>query len=442
MVSRKDFRLISLKILNDTFTDRRWVKDSIEEYMGDINEEHSDISKIYELCYGILRNKTLIDFRLSKYIEKPVDDITMENILRIGWWQLKKMDSIPDYAAIDTCVELAKEFAHPKTAGFVNAVLRNVLRDKSEDGISKKVPEKYLSTTYSYTPWMVKFMLEYYPENAEAILAAGNVKPPFYLRVNTLKTTTPELIELLKQSGVEAEVVEVIKDAVIIKSGDPINTEAFTNGLFYVQDLASQSLGTFFAAGSEDSVIDVGSAPGGKAAFFSQTMQNKGKITAIEPDSARMLLINNTIVRLGLENITTMNHDATVDVPELHDSADKLLVDAPCSALGVIRRHPEKKWCLSRKELSEFPDLQYRILSTASAWVKKGGELFYSTCTINPEENEKLVEEFLANNTEFSTAPVTEAPEFSEYMKGDYFLSLPGNELDMDGFFIAKMVKK
>ncbi|HPI02772.1 MAG TPA: 16S rRNA (cytosine(967)-C(5))-methyltransferase RsmB [Candidatus Goldiibacteriota bacterium] len=442
MVPRKDFRLIAFKILNDTFVSRRWVKESIEDNMGDINEEHRDIAKIYELCYGILRNKSLIDFRLSKFIKKPVEDIKLLNILRIGYWQIKKMDSIPPYAAINTCVDLAKEFVHPKTGGFINAVLRNLLRDKSEDGISKKKPEDYLATTYSYEKWMVKFFLKHYPKEAEAIMQAGNIKPPFFIRVNTLKTNTEELVKTLKQNDIEAEPVKNFKSAMLVKSGNVIECEPFAKGLYYVQDLASQSLGTFIDAGPKDSVIDIGSAPGGKAAFMAMAMENKGGIAAIESDAGRARMIDNTTARLGITNVKVLTHDATLDIPALHDTADKVLVDAPCSALGVIRRHPEKKWCLEETELKDFPKTQLAILKTAAGWVKKGGELFYSTCTINPAENEGVAEKFLESVDGFKQVAVTENSKFSNFIKKKYFVSLPGNEMNMDGFFIARFMKK
>ena len=442
MVPRKDFRLISFKILNDTFVSKRWVKESIEDNMGDINEEHRDIAKIYELCYGILRNKSLIDFRLSKFIKKPVEDVKLLNILRIGYWQIKKMDSIPPYAAINTCVDLAKEFVHPKTGGFINAVLRNLLKDTSEDGISKKKPEEYLATTYSYEKWMVKFFLKHYPKEAEAIMQAGNVKPPFFIRVNTLKTDAEELVEILKQNSIEAEPVKNFKNALLIKSGNPIDCEPFAHGLYYVQDLASQALGAFIDAGAKDSVIDIGSAPGGKAAYMAMAMENKGGIAAIESDAGRARMIDNTAARLGITNVKVITHDATLDIPALHDTADKVLVDAPCSALGVIRRHPEKKWCLEEAELKDFPKTQLAILKTAAGWVKKGGELFYSTCTINPAENEGVVEKFLETVDGFKQVAVTENSKFDDFMKKRYFISLPGNSFNMDGFFIARFVKK
>jgi len=443
MVNRKDFRLISLKILNDTFNNRRWVKESIENNMADIDEEHRDIVKVYELVYGILRNKSYIDLQLSRFVKKPNADINVQNILRIGWYQLKRMDSIPAYAAVNTCVELAKEFVHERTGAFINAVLRNVMRDKNPETEPHGKPDTILSQKYSYEQWMVRFLFKHYDKKAEAIMAAGNIKPPVYVKLNTLKVKAAEFEANLKNEGIEFEKIKGFAGAYKMLSGNYINTESFRRGEFYVQDLSSQALGSFVNASQEDALIDVGSAPGGKAAYMAIAMENKGTILAIESDPARSRMIEQTTARLGITNVKTMVHDASVDVPSLQSAADKVLVDAPCSALGIIRRHPEKKWCMTEHELKEFPKLQLKILLTAANWVKKGGELFYSTCTINPSENQDVIEKFLEKSGNFRLVPVTDEPgRLADMITGKYFAPLPGNGLEMDGFFTAKLVKK
>ncbi len=444
MVSRKDFRLISLKILNETFNNRRWVKESIENNMADIDEEHRDIAKVYELVYGILRGKSYIDLQLSRFIKKPNSDITVQNILRIGWYQIKHMDSIPAYAAVNTCVELAKEMSNEKTAGFVNAVLRNVMRYKGPDKEPSGNSESIFSLKYSYEPWMVSFFMKHFGGRAESIMEAGNKKPPLFIRMNQLKFNGEnDFKEKLRQEGVEVSKVKGFKWAYRVEAGNIISTEVFKNGGFYVQDLASQSLGEFIDAKSNDAIIDVGSAPGGKAAYMAIDMKNKGGILAVDSDSSRIRLTERFLARLDISNVKTMVHDASLPLESLNGTADKVVVDAPCSALGIIRRHPEKKWCMSETELKEYPKLQLKILQTASAWVKKGGELFYSTCTINPAENGELVERFLEKNKDFKLVPITDKPAgLSELIKGKFFAPLPGNSLEMDGFFAAKMVKK
>lgn len=442
----KDFREISLNILNDVFTTHRWAKESIDANIKDIDEEHRDIRKVYELVYGVLRIKNYIDYYLSLYIKKSANDPVLQNILRMGFYQIMYMDSIPPYAAIDISVEMTKHLVHQKTAGFVNAVLRSILREKGrgirikgEGKTDAKERTEYLSIKYSYEKWMVDFFLKYYKDDAEKIMAAGNEKPPVFLRVNTLKTDTDALKIMMKAQGVETHVVKGFKNALLLQSGDPIKTAAFEAGLFYVQDLASQVLGELVDAQKDEAIIDIGSAPGGKAAYFAMSSKGKAGIVAVESNELRLKMMERNFVRLGITNVEVMKHDATVDIEALHDKADKVIVDAPCSALGVIRRHPEKKWCLTEAELKEFPKLQSAILNTVSKWVKIGGELFYSTCTLNPAENEAVIERFLEKNTGFKQTFVTEdAARLKSYKFKKHFKALPGNKDNMDGFFIAK----
>ncbi|HRU38527.1 MAG TPA: 16S rRNA (cytosine(967)-C(5))-methyltransferase RsmB [Candidatus Goldiibacteriota bacterium] len=440
----RDFRTVSFRILNDVFITRRWARESIEANMKGLSDAHSDIKKVYELVYGIMRNKRLIDHCLAPFIRKPVEDPKLMNILRIGFYQLRHMDSIPPYAAVDSCVNLARQYIHPKTSGFVNAVLRSLLRSKKNiPEIPRKDEVAYQAILLSYEEWMARFFYRHFPDSAETIMKAGNSKPPIFLRVNTLKTTSQKLLKKLKENGVLAEQLFFPKNAILVTSGDAVKTPSFEEGLFQVQDLSSQLLCEIISPSQKDAVIDVGSAPGGKTAAFSMAMSGMGKILAIEPQKSRITMMEQNFLRLGVTNAEIMQHDATVPVAELEKKADKVLVDAPCSALGVIRRHPEKKWCITENELKQFPGLQLAILENSSAWVKKGGELFYSTCTLNPKENIGVAERFLKKNRDFKAVDVCgRNPKLRAFRKGNYFQSAPGNSLNMDGFFIARFARK
>lgn len=441
-MDKKDFRVISLKILEDTLNTKRWMKHSLEENLQDIDEGHRDIKKVYELVYGVLRNKNYIDHVISLYLQKPNTNSMIQNILRIGYYQIKHMDSIPAYAAINTCVQMAKDLVHPKTSGFVNAVLRNIMRGTvaNTEPENKHIVE-YWSVKYSYEVWMVKLLLKAYGEKeTEAILKASNEKPPVFLRANTLKTDNETLIKELAKEEQAAEEVTLLPGCLLAASAGVAKTEPFKNGLCYIQDLSSQVLGYLVDAGPKDAVIDVGSAPGGKAAYFAQTMKGKGHIVAVESNAGRIKTMEHNLVRLGIQGVEIINHDATNDIAAFHNTADKLVVDAPCSALGVIRRHPEKKWSIAEAEMKEFPHLQYAILHTVKNWVKKGGELYYSTCTINPEENENLIDRFLEKNADFKLADACgDSAKLKPYKYKKFFRSLPGNRHNMDGFFIAKL---
>ncbi|MCE5300712.1 MAG: RsmB/NOP family class I SAM-dependent RNA methyltransferase, partial [Spirochaetia bacterium] len=231
--------------------------------------------------------------------------------------------------------------------------------------------------------------------------------------------------------------------ALLIVKGDVVKTAAFESGLVYVQDLAPQAASMLVESGRDDAIVDIGSAPGGKAASFAMDMKDKGSIVAIEPNEARLKVMERNFVRLGITNTQFIKHDATVDIEAFHGKADKVIVDAPCSALGVIRRHPEKKWCLTEAELKEFPKLQMKILETVKEWVKKGGEIYYMTCTLNPDENEKLIEKFLEKNGEFKVSAILpDDTKWKEFRYGNYLRILPGNKMNCDGFFTARLKRK
>ncbi|MEI7543148.1 MAG: 16S rRNA (cytosine(967)-C(5))-methyltransferase RsmB, partial [bacterium] len=369
---------------------------------------------------------------------------------RMGFYQIMYMDSIPPYAAIDISVEMTRTFVHHKTSGFVNAVLRSILREKGrgirikgEGKTEGKERTEFLSVKYSYEKWMVEFFLKNYKDMAEKIMNAGNEKPPIFLRTNTLKTDTDALKRELKLQGVETQNVKGFKNALLLQHGELIKSGAFEAGLFYIQDLASQVLGELVNAQKDEAIIDIGSAPGGKAAFFAMDSKGKAGIVAVEPNEVRLKMMERNFLRLGITDVEIMKHDATIDIEAFHERADKVVVDAPCSALGVMRRHPEKKWCLTEAELKEFPKLQNAILHTVCKWVKKGGELIYATCTLNPLENEHIVEKFLEKNEDFKLVDVVgDVVKLKTYKDGKYFRSLPGNRDNMDGFFIAKLKKR
>ncbi len=449
MISKSDFRFISLKILDGIFDKRQWLSDAVDEYAGDVDGEHKDMKKVYELVYGILRNKNLIDYNLSFYFQKMPESTSLCNILRVGFYQLVYMDSIPDYAAINTAVELVKATGHKNKAGFINGVLRNVARNNDKNR-EVKIEGRlaYLSVKYSYEKWMVEFLGKYYKDDAvEKILAACNEKPPVFFRVNTLATTVEKLQADLEATGVKTKRDDINRNCLMVETGDAINNDLFKNGMYFIQDLSSQMMGFFAATAAGETIIDVGSAPGGKALYMAQEMENRGLIIAVEPDKERIKLLQENMARIGTKNIEIKNVDATREIKEFGGIADKVIVDAPCSGLGVIRRHPEKKWILSETEMKKFPELQLKILQNSGRWAKSGGSLFYSTCTFNPEENEILVERFLNENKDYEIADIFEGrnqalPIVHDFRKGKYFLSLPGNSRNMDGFFAAKMNKK
>ncbi len=441
---KSDFRLIGLRVLDDVLERGKRLQESIEERITVAEDGFKEISKVYELCFGILREKTNIDYFISFYIQKPPKDITLQNILRIGFYQLNYMDSIPDYAAIHSAVETAKAAGLTGKSGFVNGVLRNIARDAGkirEIRIDDRLEN--LAVRYSFPKWMVALIEKAKGDNKmDKILSAGNERAHLFLRANTLKTKADSLAKQLLVENVETINAGVV-NALIVTAGDVFKTTAYEQGLFYAQDISSQMFATLVAAKAGDNIIDVGSAPGGKASYYAADMKGQGTITAVEFDETRLASMLQNFRRLGVENVVISRVDAAVEKGEYENTADKVTVDAPCSALGTVRRHPEKKWLIKQEDLKKYPELQLKILNNVKKWVKQGGELYYSTCTINPGENQEVVEKFLAENEEFELVNITKnAGLKEEYSHGNYFLSLPGNSLKADGFFAAKLIKK
>ena len=391
----------------------------------------SDPAFVRELVYGVLENKMLLDCYLDQLIPKGVKSVRHQDlvILRMGLYQLGYMDSVPDYAAVNESVALAKRYARGRS-GFINGVLRGyqkkkqdlVLPDKEEDLIG------YLSVRYSYEPWIVQLWLDAYEDPAfvESLLAAGNEAPPLTLRLNWLKIMKKDLIAALEERGVEVTEGRYSANALHVKGTDILKSDLYANGLFSVQDEASQMVAEILEPRQGDTVVDVCAAPGGKSMAIAERMNNRGRIVAQDIYKRKIALIEREAVRLGVKILETRTWDSTRVDSSLIGKADRVLVDAPCSGLGVVRRKPEIKYKPFNEEMALLPQKQQAILQAASQYVNAGGVLVYSTCTINPHENEEIVSSFLRHHPNFM---VEETKQLLPHVNGT------------DGFFICKMRK-
>ena len=383
---------------------------------------------VRELVYGVLENKLTLDYYLDQLVKDGVKSLKASEltILRMGVYQLGYMTSVPEYAAVNESVLLAKKYCRSK-AGLVNGVLREYLKkklqlrlpDRNEDEI------RYLSVKYSYAPWIIELWLEHYDADfVEALLEAGNVTPPMTVRFNWLKVMKKDLIKNLEARGYQVEEGDMCQNALHVKGGSLLDTEFYKMGMFTPQDESSMLVSEKLDPKHGDVVMDVCAAPGGKTTAIAERMNNTGKIIASDVYRRKLDLIDKEAERLGIRNIETRSWDATrVDSAMVH-KADRVLVDAPCSGLGVVRRKPEIKYKALTSDMELLPKKQLAILSASSSYVKMGGTLVYSTCTINPKENEKVVEAFLRKNPSFS--------------KVDETLLLP-HVNGTDGFYICVM---
>ena len=397
-----------------------------------INELKPDAPAfVRELVYGVLKNRVYLDYILNQIVTKGIRSVKKETkiLLQMGLYQLIFMNSVPQYAAVNETVKLAMKFVVGREA-FVNGVLRGYIRKKDTLVFPdiKKDPVEYLSVKYSYAKWIVKQWIDQYGmEKAEELLKAGNETPELSLRTNVNLITREKLAERLTARGIEVKAGKLSSRCIFAKGNDVLSTPEFKEGFFSVQDEASMIATEILEPSENDTVIDICAAPGGKTLATAELMAGTGKVISCDVYEHKLKLIQNESERLGLTNIEVVENDGTVLREEWKETADKVIVDGPCSGLGVTRRKPEIKY-------RELPDCgrelarkQLEILEVSAEYVKKDGILLYSTCTVNKIENIDVVSRFLKHHSEF------------ELVRSRQLLQ--GTD-ETDGFFICKMRKR
>ncbi len=391
-----------------------------------------DKAFVTALFYGVLERKLALDYIIRAYSKTEYDKIDkgVVQLLRMGLYQLLYMDSVPESAAVNETVSLC-----PKSSkGFVNAILRSFIRSGSK--IEYEGLDEYgkLSVMYSCPKWLVKMWCGRFGVPAtEGMLKASFGRPPLYAKVNTLKCTADELIAELKADKITARRNKLLDDCVEIDRIGGVETcNAYRKGLFHIQDISSQLCCKIVKPVVGETVIDMCAAPGGKSFSMAEAMSNKGRLLSFDLYDGRVSLLKEGAKRLGINILEAYVNDATV-YNEKIPQADKVLCDVVCSGLGVIRRKPEIKY-KPKTDIMGIPEIQKKILETAKNYVRVGGTLVYSTCTLNYDENEAVVEEFLANNKNFTPIVVHINNTEASYMR-NFFPDTTGG----DGFFVATL---
>ncbi len=440
---KNNARKIAVKILNDISNQKAYSNIIINKKTKKL--DNRDKAFVRQLVYGVLENKLYIDWIIKKFSKikfKKISPIIKE-ILRIGIYQIMFMDKVPNSAACNECVKAAKKLGNKRASGFINGILRNVIRKKHNIRLPNKNRDitKYLCIKYSHPHWMVKRWIDKFgKEFTEKLCRANNKKPFLNIRVNTLHLSRQELISLLNKKGLIVTEGMIADDAIIVKN--PINIvqlEEYKKGYFFIQDESSMLVSQIMNPKSNSFIIDLCSAPGGKTTHIAQLMNNKGSILAIDKYKKKLDLVERNAKRLGINIIDTKEYDSTNLNNQLIEKADYCLVDAPCSGLGIIRRKPEIKWNKTEKDINNLIDIQYKIIVNAAKYLKKGGVLVYSTCTIESRENIELINKFLKNNSNFNLMPFNNITELENSEKG--YVQLYPHLYNVDGFFIAKMIK-
>ncbi|MBE6732781.1 MAG: 16S rRNA (cytosine(967)-C(5))-methyltransferase RsmB [Ruminococcaceae bacterium] len=393
-------RLVAVNALFKINKEKAYSNLTLDKLFSSADLSPKDKALATALVYGVLDRKITIDYIISKLSKTPLkklSPLTVEAI-RIGIYQLMFMERIPESAAVNESVNIIKRSKESRNSGFVNAILRNFIRNPIE--LPKGDDIHSLSVRFSCPEWIIKgFLDDYGTKDTVKLLEASLLSPPVILRVNTLKTTTEQLLELLKDEGITAKHTD-IKDALEIEGGIDIkNSKLYRDGYFFVQDTASQTVVKILSPKPNEKVLDICSAPGGKTFTTALLMENKGEITACDLYEQRLCLVKRSAERLGLDIIKTKVNDATKVNKEFKDF-DAVLCDVPCSGLGALRRKPEIKY----KEITDFSEIEAigrTILQNAVCYLKKGGRILYSTCTLRKAENENVVAEFLEKNKNF-----------------------------------------
>ena len=436
-------REIAYKVLLDIEKNKNYSNMAINKHFKDVKMSNQDRGLATEIIYGVIENKYYIDYMIDKLSKVKTNkmEIYVKTLLRMGIYQIMFLNSISDYAAVNETVNLAKK-KNSKVSGFINGILRNVIRQKEEIGkVKTKDDVDYLAIKYSYDKWMIRnWMIHFGKEFTEELLEANNERPNIYLRTNTLKITRDELIKKLEKQNIKAEKVNVVEEAIKVEHLKDIeNNNLYKEGLFIVQDVSSMLVGKVMNPKENSLVLDVCSAPGGKTTHMATLMNNTGQVVSRDIYDHKLKLIKATSKRLGLTNVDVEEFDGMKLDRESIAKFDYVLADVPCSGLGIIRRKPEIKY-KEKEEFRQLPPIQKKILENASKYVKVGGTLIYSTCTIQDSENIDVVNEFLQKNKNFELVPIKEVNVDLENQEKGYMKIYP-NVHNMDGFFISKLIR-
>jgi 16S rRNA (cytosine967-C5)-methyltransferase len=429
-------RKISFQILKEINENGQISDKVINDNLKSKGLDKRDENLIRKIVYGCLENEILLDYYIEKLSSMKFSKIDNEIliIIRIGLYQIIFLDKVPNSAAVNESVKLAKK-VNFRSKGFVNGILRNYIRKEDELIIDDKDIDKYLSIKYSYPIWMIKYFVDLFGlDKTKEILEFNKKAPKLSVRVNTLKISRGELIEEFSKVDIKSRKSDLTKTGIFIDklNNNRINElELFNEGNFYIQDDASILVAEILNPSENDKVLDVCAAPGGKSTHLAQIMNDNGSVISRDISNEKIGLIEENANRLRIKCIKTEVFDATNEDLLNINKFDKILVDAPCTGLGIIRRKPEIKLNRIKEDVEIISGLQYKILEESAKLLKINGELVYSTCSIGNIENINVINKFLNSNNKFKIVSI--------YGKDNLQL-LPG-DYESDGFFICKLCK-
>ncbi|MEJ2490631.1 MAG: 16S rRNA (cytosine(967)-C(5))-methyltransferase RsmB [Desulfuromonadales bacterium] len=408
-----------------------------------------DRGLLTELVYGVLRLRGRLDFALGQVLRQPLSKLepAARTLLRLGAYQLLELDRVPDHAAVDTTVTLARRVGMNRLTGLMNGCLRSLARQKNAmPWPTPQQPKAYLQHVCSLPSWLAGILLRQLPNHESRGLAEALAEPaPLVLRVNFLKTDRPAYLEALRETGHDARACRYAPEGVRIDRRRETPLPGDQQGWYQVQDEASMLIAHLLQARPEEEILDACAAPGGKATHLAALTQNRANILALDKHPQRLALLERGAARLGCQGIATRTWDLTETPAFLAPASfDRILVDAPCSGLGVLRRNPESRWLRQAADIVALADLQTQIIETVAPLVRAGGHLLYSVCTFTSAETDAVVERFLAQHPEFQLENLAEViPQaWADLVTPAGTLrTWPHHHDGMDAFFAARFVK-
>ncbi len=433
-------RELALQTLTDILIDGAYSNHALSEQIEKNELTVQDKNFMTELVYGTLQHEQLLNFYVTPFFNGKVK-AWVRILIQMTLYQMLFLDSVPEHAAISEAVKIAKKRGGQFNGKLVNAILREMTRTPLPSLDTIKDEAERLAVETSHPLWLIKLWSKQFGwEKTIQMARANNERVNVTIRVNGVRGTREELKQKLESEGITCEYGNLSQDALVILKGNVIKTKAFEQGWFYVQDESSMLVARALKPKHHSKVLDTCSAPGGKTTHVADLMRQTGTVYAHDVYEHKIKLIEDNVKRLGLTNVVATLQDATtLNERYESDNFDAVLVDAPCSGLGILRRHPEVKITKQPSDLDEIMMIQKKILNTVAPLVKVGGTLVYSTCTVNRKENDKMVEQFLAQHPEYELDPtlVNRLPEvLHEQTKNGMVQLFPG-DYQTDGFFIA-----
>lgn len=445
-------REAALRALRDVDVKEAYANLALDHHLSGSRLEGRDRALATELAYGVTRRRASVDWAIAQVATRSIEqmDPWIRNILREAVYQILYMDRIPQSAAVDEAVELAKQYGHIGVAKFVNGVLRNLIRklptlawpDPADD------PDEALAVAHSYPTWLVAHWRERYGQDeAIRLLEAGNQVPPLTVRANRLKATREQVAEALAAEGVKTEPTRYSPQGLVIHDLTSASyldrLKAMKQGLFTVQDESSMLVAKVLDPQPGWTVIDVAAAPGGKSTHLAELMENQGQVIAVDIHAHKVELIVQNAQRLGAEIVQGVCMDARELGKAMPGRADAILCDVPCSGLGTLARRADARWRKTPAEVESLVPVQRAILESAAKALKPGGVLVYSTCTIHPDENQNLVEAFVADHPEFAFDDIWAhlPPSLSREGQAQGYVQLLPHIHGTDGFFMARLIR-